>query len=29
MNVAVAKTGPGVTCPIAIASINCWSVIQP
>jgi hypothetical protein len=29
MNVAVVKTGPGVTCPTAMASMSCASVIQP
>jgi hypothetical protein len=29
IKVAVVKTGPGVTWPIATASINCWSVSQP
>ncbi len=29
MNVAVVKTGPGVTWPTAVASSNCCSVSQP
>jgi hypothetical protein len=29
IKVAVVKTGPGVTCPIAMESINYWSVSQP
>ena len=29
MKVAVVSTGPGVTCPMAMASSSCWSVSQP